>query len=232
MKKESAAAALVFFLLTALPAFSADKVVLKTQKDKVSYAIGCNIGNDFKQKSIDINPNALLQGITDALAGSPKSLTDKEMAEAMMALRQELQTRQRESAGKAAARNKKEGADFLAKNRLKEGVKVTPSGLQYRVITDGKGDTPKPSDTVTVHYRGTLIDGTEFDSSYKRNEPSTFPLSGVIPGWTEGLQLMRPGGTYELYLPSNLAYGERGAGETIGPEAVLIFTVKLISINK
>ncbi len=232
MKKESAVAALVVFLLTALPAFSAEKVVLKTQKDKVSYAIGCNIGNDFKQKSIDINPNAFLQGMTDAMAGSPKSLTDKEMAEAMRTLRQELQTRQRESAEKAAARNKKEGAEFLAKNRLKDGVKVTPSGLQYKVIKEGKGNTPKASDTVTVHYRGTLIDGTEFDSSYRRNEPSTFPLSGVIRGWTEGLQLMRPGGTYELYIPSNLAYGERGAGEIIGPEAVLIFTVELISIKK
>ncbi|SEM18348.1 FKBP-type peptidyl-prolyl cis-trans isomerase FklB [Syntrophus gentianae] len=232
MKKESAAAALVFFLFTALPAWSADKVVLKTQKDKVSYAIGCNIGNDFKQKSIDINPNAFLQGMTDALAGSPKSLTDKEMAEAMMTLRQELQNRQRESAEKAAAKNKKEGTEFLAKNKLKEGVKVTPSGLQYKVIQEGKGENPKSSDTVTVHYRGTLIDGTEFDSSYRRNEPSTFPLSGVIRGWTEGLQLMKPGGTYELYIPSNLAYGERGAGDTIGPEAVLIFTVELISIKK
>ena len=232
MKKELAAVTAVFFILMAWPAFSEDQLILKTQMDKASYAIGCKIGNDFKRQSVDINPQALLRGMTDALAGAPRALTEAEMQEVMMTFTQELQKKQREATEKAAVKNKKEGVEFLAKNKLKEGVKVTPSGLQYRIIKAGNGDNPKPSDTVTVHYRGTLIDGTEFDSSYKRNEPATFPLSGVIPGWTEGLQLMKPGGKYEFLIPSNLAYGERGAGNTIGPDAVLIFTIELISINK
>jgi len=232
MKKELAAVTVVFFILMSLPAFSEDQLILKTPMDKASYAIGCKIGNDFKRQSVDINPQVLLRGMTDALTGTPKALTEGEMQEVMMTFSQELQTKQREALEKAGAKNKKEGAEFLAKNKLNAGVKVTPSGLQYRVINAGNGDGPKPSDTVTVHYRGTLIDGTEFDSSYKRNEPATFLLSGVIPGWTEGLQLMKPGGKYELFIPSNLAYGERGAGNTIGPDAVLIFSVELISINK
>jgi FKBP-type peptidyl-prolyl cis-trans isomerase FklB len=154
------------------------------------------------------------------------------MDQIMMSFSQDLQARQRESFEKARAVNRKEGSEFLEKNKLKEGVKVTPSGLQYRVVKEGTGDNPKPGDTVTVHYRGTLIDGTEFDSSYKRNQPATFSLAGVIRGWTEGLQLMKAGGTYELVIPSDLAYGERGAGHLIGPNAVLIFTVDLISIEK
>jgi len=232
MKKELAAVTVVFFILMSLPAFSEDQLILKTPMDKASYAIGCKIGNDFKRQSVDINPQVLLRGMTDALTGTPKALTEGEMQEVMMTFSQELQKKQREATEKAAMKNKKEGAEFLAKNKLHEGVKVTPSGLQYRIIKAGNGDNPKPSDTVTVHYRGTLIDGTEFDSSYKRNEPATFSLSGVIPGWTEALQLMKPGGKYEFFIPSNLAYGERGAGNTIGPDAVLIFSVELISINK
>jgi len=232
MKKESVAFGLAVLMITALPGFSEGKIILKTQRDKVSYTIGYGIGSDFKEKSISINPDAFLKGITDALSGSSRSLTQAEMDQVMMSFSQDLQASQKESFEKARAVNRKEGAEFLKKNKVKEGVKVTPSGLQYRVVKEGTGDNPKPGDTVTVHYRGTLIDGTEFDSSYKRNQPATFSLAGVIRGWTEGLQLMKTGGTYELVIPSDLAYGERGAGHLIGPDAVLIFTVDLISIAK
>jgi FKBP-type peptidyl-prolyl cis-trans isomerase FklB len=146
----------------------------------------------------------------------------------MMAFQKEVMAKQAE----VAKKNKAEGEAFLAENKKKEGVKTTPSGLQYKVIKPGKGKKPKSSDTVTVNYRGTLIDGTEFDSSYKRGQPATFQVSGVIPGWTEALQLMEEGAKWQLFIPSNLAYGERGAGGVIGPNATLIFEVELISIQE
>ena len=206
-----------------------ENLVLKNQKDKISYIIGMDIGTNLKKQSIDIDSNILAKGVKDALAGTKPLLTEQEIQETMMAFQKEMMAKQ-EEVGK---KNKKEGEAFLAENKKKEGVKTLPSGLQYKVIKAGTGKKPKLSDTVTAHYRGTLIDGTEFDSSYKRGQPATFPVSGgMIPGWTEALQLMEEGAKWQLFIPSNLAYGERGAGSVIGPNATLIFEVELISIQE
>ena len=205
--------------------------MLKNEKDKVSYSIGLNIGSNFKSQSVDINPDILIKGIKDAISGSKPLMTEKEIQETMTVFQKEITAKQAERTKSLAETNKKEGEAFLAANKGKDGVKTTSSGLQYKIIKDGNGQTPKATDTVTVNYRGTLVDGTEFDSSYKRGEPATFPLNGVIPGWTEALQMMKVGSKWQLFLPSAIAYGERGAGR-IGPNATLIFEVELISIGK
>ncbi len=202
--------------------------VLKNQKDKVSYIIGMDIGNNLKKQSIDIDPNILAKGIKDAFTSGKPLLTEKEIQETMTAFQKEMTAKKEE----AAKQNKKDGESFLAENKKKEGVKTLPSGLQYKVIKAGAGKKPKSTDTVTVHYRGTLINGTEFDSSYKRGQTVSFQVSGVIPGWTEALQLMEEGAKWQLFIPSNLAYGERGAGGVIGPNATLIFEVELVSIQE
>ncbi|MBN1384407.1 MAG: FKBP-type peptidyl-prolyl cis-trans isomerase [Elusimicrobia bacterium] len=209
-----------------------EKKSLETKKDKTSYSLGWQIGGNLKEQGIDIDVDVMLRGFKDAVAGSQPLLTDSEMRNVMMSLQNELNEKQRKARNEAIEKNKKEGEEFLAKNKEKKGVKTTKSGLQYKIIKEGKGENPKADDTVTVHYRGTLIDGTEFDSSYKRNRPATFAVKGVIPGWTEALQMMRVGSKYELFIPSELAYGARGAGGSIGPNSTLIFTVELISIEK
>jgi FKBP-type peptidyl-prolyl cis-trans isomerase FklB len=206
-----------------------ENLVLKNQKDKISYIIGMDIGTNLKKQSIDIDSNILAKGVKDALAGTKPLLTEQEIQETMMAFQKEMMAKQEEIGKK----NKKEGEAFLAENKKKEGVKTLPSGLQYKVIKAGTGKKPKLSDTVTAHYRGTLIDGTEFDSSYKRGQPATFPVSGgMIPGWTEALQLMEEGAKWQLFIPSNLAYDEKGAGRDIGPNATLIFEIELVSIQE
>jgi FKBP-type peptidyl-prolyl cis-trans isomerase FklB len=206
-----------------------ENLVLKNQKDKISYIIGMDIGTNLKKQSIDIDSNILAKGVKDALAGTKPLLTEQEIQETMMAFQKEMMAKQEEIGKK----NKKEGEAFLAENKKKEGVKTLPSGLQYKVIKAGTGKKPKLSDAVTAHYRGTLIDGTEFDSSYKRGQPATFPVSGgMIPGWTEALQLMEEGAKWQLFIPSNLAYGEKGAGRDIGPNATLIFEIELVSIQE
>jgi FKBP-type peptidyl-prolyl cis-trans isomerase FklB len=206
--------------------------VLKNQKEKVSYSIGLNIGRnvggDLKKQSIDIDPKILAKGFQDALAGAKPLLTDQEIQETMATFQKEMMAKQAEIAKK----NKERGEAFLAENKKKEGVKALPSGLQYKVIKAGTGKKPKLGDTVTTHYRGTLIDGTEFDSSYKRGQPATFPVSGVVPGWTEAVQLMEEGAKWQLFIPPNLAYGERGAGSVIGPNETLIFEIELLSIQE
>jgi FKBP-type peptidyl-prolyl cis-trans isomerase FklB len=205
-----------------------EKLVLKNQKEKVSYMIGIDIGGNLKKQSIDIDPNILLKGVQDGLAGSKSLLTDQEIQETMIALKKDIMAKREEIAKK----NKADGEAFLAENKKKEGVKTLPSGLQYKVIKEGTDKKPKANDTVTANYRGTLIDGTEFDSSYKHGQPVAFRVSGVIPGWTEALQLMGEGAKWQIFVPSNLAYGERGAGIVIGPNATLIFEVELISIKE
>jgi FKBP-type peptidyl-prolyl cis-trans isomerase FklB len=204
---------------------------LKTLTERVSYGIGLNIGKDFKEQHIDVDPDLLAMGIRDAMAGGKVLLTEEELQKAMTEFQQEMMAKQEKRMAEAAEKNLKEGQAFLAENAKKPEVTVLPSGLQYRVIEAGKGKTPTAKSMVTVHYRGRLIDGTEFDSSHQRGEPATFPVSGVIPGWTEALQLMQEGAKWELFIPANLAYGERGAGQVIGPNAVLIFEVELLSVK-
>lgn len=209
-----------------------EEISLKEKKDKVSYAIGLDVGNAMKKQSIDIDTDIFVKGFKDALSGGKKLMTDDEIRETMTAFSREMADKQKETMNKLTEKNKQEGDAFLAENKKKDGVKTLPSGLQYKVITEGTGKTPKAGDTVTVNYRGTLIDGTEFDSSFKRGQPATFPVNGVIKGWTEALQLMKEGTKWQVFIPSDLAYGDKGAGGMIGPNAVLIFDVELISIKE
>jgi FKBP-type peptidyl-prolyl cis-trans isomerase FklB len=213
---------------------SGDKdVKLETQQEKVSYSIGLTVGNNLKRDSITVSPDAFLRGVLDAREDSAKRLmTDKEVHETMTAFQQEMQTKAAEREAAQATKNKTEGEAFLAANAKLPGIKVLPSGLQYRVITEGTGKTPQATSTVKTHYRGKLLDGTEFDSSYKRGEPAVFPVTGVINGWTEALQMMKVGSKWEVFIPSNLAYGEQGAGGVIPPNATLIFEVELLEIQK
>lgn len=204
---------------------------LTTPKDKLSYAIGTDVGRKLKGQSIDVDPAVVERGLKDALAGTPAAMTDEEMRATLMDLSKQLREKQMAAAKEASEKNKKEGGDFLAANKSKEGVVALPSGLQYKVLKSGEGPKPTAKDTVVCNYRGTLIDGTEFDSSYKRGQPATFPVSGVIKGWTEALQLMPVGSKWQLFVPSDLAYGERGAGGEIGPNATLVFEVELLSIQ-
>jgi FKBP-type peptidyl-prolyl cis-trans isomerase FklB len=200
---------------------------LKDLKDKASYSIGMNIGMNFKKQNVDLNPDALLAGVKDALSGKKPALSEAEAREVMTTWSKELQDKQKTMADKNAADGKK----YLDDNKKKEGVKTTGSGLQYKVMKEGNGPQPKAADTVTVDYKGTLIDGTEFDSSYKRGQPATFPLNGVIKGWTEGLQLMKTGGKYQFFIPADLAYGQRAMGPDIAPNSTLIFEVELKSVQ-
>jgi len=217
--------------LLSVSAYAADPS-LKTQKDKVSYSIGLDIGGNLKNQSIEIDPKLLAQGIQDAVSGGKRLLTEEEVQGVMMAFQQEMQAKAATRAKEAGDKNLKEGSTFMADNKKKKGVTTLPSGLQYKIITAGTGKKPKATDTVTTHYRGTLIDGTEFDSSIKRGEPASFPVSGVIPGWTEALQLMPVGSKWQLVVPPDLAYGPRGAGQQIGPNATLVFEVELLSIQE
>lgn len=207
-----------------------DKPQLKDQKDKASYSIGYDIGDSFKKQKIELNLDALVNGLKDALDGKDATLPKEEREKVLQAFQKEMMEKQMAASKEAAAKNAAEGAKFLEENKKKEGVKTTASGLQYKVIKEGSGPSPKETDTVVCNYRGTLIDGTEFDSSYKRNEPTSFQVNRVIKGWIEALQLMKPGAKYQLFIPASLAYGERGAGQLIGPNATLIFEVELVSI--
>src|SRR3984893_9853640 len=206
-------------------------LTLKTEKDKVSYAIGVNIGKSMRKDTVDIDPAIFSRGMKDALAGGKLLLTDDEMKAALTKLQSDLRAKQEETMQKAGEVNKKTGEAFLAQNKTKEGVVTLPDGLQYKILKEGTGPKPAAADTVVCNYRGTLLDGTEFDSSYKRGKPATFPVSGVIKGWTEAVQLMPVGSKWQLFLPSELGYGNRGAGPDIGPNATLIFEVELLSIQ-
>jgi FKBP-type peptidyl-prolyl cis-trans isomerase len=200
-------------------------------QDKASYTIGLNLGKSLKANEIQANIDLIIRGLRDGLGGGQALLTDEEMQTTMQTLQQEVGSKQEAKRKAAGEKNKAEGEAFLAKNKERPGVKTTASGLQYEVLTEGTGPMPKATDSVTVNYKGTLPDGTVFDSSYDRKEPVTFVLNQVIPGWTEGVQLMKVGSKYKLYIPSALGYGERGAGNTIGPNSPLVFEVELISIN-
>jgi FKBP-type peptidyl-prolyl cis-trans isomerase FklB len=211
-------------------ALAAD-VQLKDQKDKVSYSIGLDIGTTLKRQLIEVNPDLMHKGIQDGLSGQKPLLSDEEVKETMSTFQKEMTAKQAAARKATGEKNAAEGVKFLAANKTKEGVKTTASGLQYKVLKEGSGPTPKATDTVKVNYRGTTIDGTEFDSSYKRGQPATFPVSRVIKGWTEALQLMKAGSKYQFFIPADLAYGEKGAGSDIGPNSTLIFEVELLEVN-
>ncbi len=229
MKAAWLATPLIVFL--AVPVLAADKAPFKDPKDKISYSIGMDIGNSFKRQSIEINPDLLAKGIKDVLSGGKTLLSDDEVREVLVALQDQMRAKEETRMKDSGDKNKKEGDAYLSQNKKKDGVVTLPSGLQYKVLTAGTGAKPKKTDTVTTHYRGTLVDGTEFDSSYKRGEPATFPVGGVIPGWTEALQLMPQGSKWQLVIPSDLAYGPRGVGGAIGPNSTLVFEVELLKIE-
>jgi len=211
----------------AVTVFAEDKPPqLKDLKDKASYSIGLNFGMNFKRQNVDLNSDAFAAGFKDGMSGRNPLMSEQEVRETMTAFEKDMQQKQGEMAKKNAA----EAEKFLAENKTKEGVKTTSSGLQYKALKEGNGAQPKSSDTVTVNYRGTLIDGTEFDSSYKRGQPATFPVGGVIKGWTEALQLMKVGSKYQLFIPASLAYGEQGR-PGIPPNATLIFEVELMDVK-
>jgi FKBP-type peptidyl-prolyl cis-trans isomerase len=205
-------------------------LVLKTQKEKASYALGMNVGKglgaSLRQQSVEVDQSILLRGMKDALAGGKTLLTEAEMKAALTQLQTDM-------LAKAAEPNKKAGEEFLAANKTKEGVVTLPSGLQYKILTAGTGPKPAATDTVSCNYRGTLLDGKEFDSSYKSGQPLSIQVNGVIKGWTEALQLMPVGSKWQLFIPSDLAYGDRGADPRSGisPGATLIFEVELLSIQ-
>jgi FKBP-type peptidyl-prolyl cis-trans isomerase FklB len=214
-----------------MPSLAAAALDLSDPKQRVSYVMGAGIGANLKAQDITVDPAAVAAGIADAIAGK-LALSDDEVKATMDQVRSDLAAKQQAKLQTESADNAKAGADFLSANAKKPGVKSTASGLQYKVLTSGSGRTPGLHDTVKVHYHGTLIDGTVFDSSVQRGEPVTFPVDGVIAGWTEALQLMKEGDKWQVYIPPNLAYGERGAGGVIGPNSTLIFDIELIDIEK
>lgn len=202
---------------------------LKSLTEKASYTIGYNIGENFKAQEIEIDLQKVVQGLSDAFAGKDHQLSEEEIEAVMSQFQSELAAKAQARQASAAAKNKAEGDAYLAANAKNEGVNVLDSGLQYKVLTSGTGASPKLTDQVKTHYRGTLIDGTEFDSSYRRGEPAQFAVGGVIRGWTEALQLMKVGDKWELTIPSGLAYGPQGTGP-IGPNSVLKFEIELLDI--
>jgi FKBP-type peptidyl-prolyl cis-trans isomerase FklB len=213
------------------PAAKAAPAAITTPKDKLSYSIGVDIGSKLRSQSIDVDPEIVEHGLKDALAADKLQMPEDEIRAALTDLNNQLRQKQISAAKEAGDKNKKEGSEFLAENKGKDGVITLPSGLQYKVLKAGEGKKPAATDTVVCQYRGTLISGKEFDSSYKRGQPATFQVNGVIKGWTEALQLMPVGSKWELFIPSEMAYGERGAGADIGPNATLIFEVELVSIQ-
>jgi FKBP-type peptidyl-prolyl cis-trans isomerase FklB len=223
---------LVFFLLLPTALFTQQKETLQTQKGKVSYSIGVDIGRNMKRQSIEVDLDLLARGIKDGLAEGKCALSDSMMQVTMAAWQKEMMAKMNENQKIAGEKNKKEGDAFLAENKKKSGVVTLPSGLQYKILKDGTGKSPKATDTVVTNYRGTLINGKEFDSSYKRGQPATFPVNQVIAAWTEALQKMKVGSKWQLFVPASLGYGENGAGQDIGPNATLIFEVELLDIKK
>jgi FKBP-type peptidyl-prolyl cis-trans isomerase FklB len=214
----------------ATAAKSATPLALKTQKDKFSYSLGMKMGENLHKQSVPVDPAILARGLRDGLAGGKTLLTDEEAQAAISEVQNDVRKKQQEKMQETGAANKKEGAAFLTANRTKEGVVTLPSGLQYKILKEGTGPKPAATDTVVCNYRGTLVNGTEFDSSYKRGQPASFPVNGVIKGWTEALQLMPVGSKWQLFIPFDLAYGEPGR-PGIEPSSTLIFEVELLSIE-
>ena len=204
----------------------------ESKRDKLSYSIGFNIAKQFKSQKIDINPDIFADAVKSVYAGLPTALSEEEVMATLQSFEKEMQEKMQGEAKAASGPNKEAGKAFLANNKKNPAVVELPSGLQYEILKDGTGEVPKATSTVTTHYAGTLIDGTTFDSSVERGQPAQFPVNGVIKGWTEALQLMKPGSKWKLFIPSDLAYGDAGSPPKIGPGATLIFEVELISIDK
>jgi FKBP-type peptidyl-prolyl cis-trans isomerase len=204
----------------------------KTQKEKVSYAIGMEMGKGVKSQGIEVDPSIVQQGLKDALSDAKPQMSEEELRQVITALQQEIRQKQMQIQEAAAAENKTKGDAFLAENAKKQGMVVLPDGLQYKILTAGQGKKPAETDTVLCNYKGTFVDGTEFDSSTRAGKPVPFELKNVIPGFKEILQLMPVGSKWQVFVPSNLAYGERGAGGVIGPNAALIFEIELVSIQE
>jgi FKBP-type peptidyl-prolyl cis-trans isomerase len=220
------------FLVVAL-ACAEEHPALKSQRQKISYIIGADIGRNLKAKSGDVDFDALVLGVKDSLTGNRLRLTEEEMKRLIAVFNEEMKKQGEERVKRASERNEKQGKEFLAQNKKKEGVVVLPSGLQYKVITNGTGKSPKATDTVTIHYRGTLMNGEEFASSYKQGQSATFRVNTLIPGWAEALQLMKEGSKWRLFVPANLASGKRNVGgHVIPPHPVLIYDVELVSVDK
>jgi FKBP-type peptidyl-prolyl cis-trans isomerase FklB len=211
--------------------YAQEKPALKDQKSKESYSLGYQFGQYVKLHHVDIDPTIYSSGLKDALSGKEAPMSKEEMESVVSGVQQRVAAAAQKEMKEKAAKSAEEGKKFLAENGKKEGVKTLPSGLQYKVLKDGSGKMPKATDTVTVNYKGTLVDGTEFDSSYKRGQPASFKVNGVIKGWTEALQLMKEGAKWQLFIPAELAYGERQAGP-IPPNSVLVFEVELISVKE
>ena len=216
---------------SAAPAPAPQAPGFKTQKEKISYAIGMEMGKGVKTQGIDVDPSILEQGLKDALSGAKSQMSEDEIKQVITALQQDIRQKQMQVQEAAAAENKTKGDAFLAANAKKEGVVALPDGLQYKILTAGQGKKPVESDTVLCNYKGTFVDGTEFDSSAQAGKPVPFEVKNVIPGFKEVLQLMPVGSKWQVFVPSNLAYGERGAGGVIGPNAMLIFEIELVSIE-
>jgi len=219
-------ASAVLGVVSATPVLAAD-IQLKSDAEKFSYTIGFQIGQSLKRDGLSVDPKIVSQAIADVLGGKDPILSMDEMQKTVQSYQQKMMA-EREAKGEGA---KKAGEAFLADNKSKEGVKTLPSGVQYKVVMEGKGKKPTAKDSVVAHYRGTLIDGTEFDSSYTRGEPATFPVTGVIPGWQEILPMMPVGSKWQVFIPSELAYGTRGAGNNIGPNETLVFDIELLEIK-
>ena len=220
----------VFLILAFFSTLASAEDKMQSKQEKLGYAIGMNIGMNMKQQKVDVDADQVAAGLKAALKGEKTVLTQEEMAQVLTAFQQEMQMKQMAEMAAEATKNEKLAQEFLDKNSKLDGVVTLSSGLQYKVLTEGKGATPTADSTVQVHYRGSLIDGTEFDSSYQRGEPASFPVTGVIPGWTEALQLMKEGDKWQLVIPSQLAYGERGAPPVIPPNSALVFEVELLKV--
>lgn len=224
--------ALSFFVMAGFVRAQNTNSALPTEKDQVSYAIGCNIGMNLQRQGYDVDPDLIARGIRDILETNKTAMTEAEAMHALQSYHQKLMQKRQQEEAAAAAKNEATGAAWLAENAKKEGVVALDSGLQYKVLTQGSGDAIDAKDTVRVNYRGTLIDGTEFDSSYSRGRPAEFKVTRVIPGWTQALEKMRVGDKWELFVPAKLAYGDHGHGPKIPPGSTLIFQVEVLGVTK
>lgn len=231
MKMKWVAAMVLGFSFTSAMAAS-EGATLNTDTEKLSYSIGADLGKNFKAQGITIEPQALTKGMQDGIAGDKLLLTEQQMKDVLNKFQKDLMAKRKDEFNKQSEANKVKGDKFLTENKTKQGVVVLPSGLQYKIIETGKGEKPGKADSVTVEYTGRLLDGKVFDSTDKTGKPATFKVSQVIPGWTEALQLMPSGSTWEVYVPANLAYGSRNVGGPIGPNETLVFKIHLISVNK